>query len=353
MVGSSTGTASARHVERVGDVGDPAEVVVQRVGLVDAHAAVQVVAGAQRRRPLGAGPVRRDREVVAHVEPLVEPPGGVLGGEVEGARGDVDVGDLHRDRLELGQRPAELGAALDVGRGEVAGAGDDTGRGQAETGDVALGQQPARHRRRGSSAGAPSRTTVCVVIRALEPDSSRVTPGSLTSTRATTGWSPCIAVTRSRGRSVRVGDADLAAGDRAVGVRRRGGGGDRATGLAQRGRQEERRRSATPGSRAAAARRCRPRRASARRSRASPRPAGASPGRRSRGAARRPRAARDPRRRRPRARRAPAARPRRARPSRRRGRARRQHRARRPPATRRRSGSHLRRQAVSRARAKL
>ena len=76
-----------------------------------------------------------------HVEPLVEPPGGVLGREVEGARGDVDVGDLHRDRLELGERPAELGPALDVVRGEVARAGDDAGRGQAEAGDVPLGQR--------------------------------------------------------------------------------------------------------------------------------------------------------------------------------------------------------------------
>ena len=141
VVGSSTGDGLGADVERVGDVGDPAEVVVQRVGLVDAHAAVQVVAGAQRRRRLGAGPVRRDREVVARVEPLVESPGDVLGREVEGARGDVDVGDLHRDRLELGQRPAELGAALDVRRGQVARAGHDPGGGEAEAGDVALGEQ--------------------------------------------------------------------------------------------------------------------------------------------------------------------------------------------------------------------
>ena len=80
---------------------------------------------------------------------------------------------------------------------------------------------------------------MCVVIRALEPDSSRVTPGSLTSTSATTGLVAVHRRDQELRRSVRVGDGDLAAGDGAVGVRRGGGGGDRATGLAQRGRQEE------------------------------------------------------------------------------------------------------------------
>ncbi len=37
---------------------------------------------------------------------------------------------------------------------------------------------------------------MCVVRRALEPDSRSVTPGSLTSTSATTGASPSVAVTR-------------------------------------------------------------------------------------------------------------------------------------------------------------
>ena len=49
-----------------------------------------------------------DGEVVGGVEALRDPPGGVVGGQVEGARGDVDVGDLHRHRLELRQRAAEL-----------------------------------------------------------------------------------------------------------------------------------------------------------------------------------------------------------------------------------------------------
>ena len=130
------------HAERVADVGDPGEVAVHRVGDVDAHAAVQVVAGAHRAGRLVAGPVRRDREVVGDVEPLADPPGGVGRGQVEGARGDVDVRDLHRDRLELRERPAELGAALDVRRGQVARAGDDAGRGQAEAGGRQLLQGP-------------------------------------------------------------------------------------------------------------------------------------------------------------------------------------------------------------------
>ena len=143
------------------------------------------------------------------------------GGEVEGARGDVDVRDLHGDGLELRQAAAELGAALDVVGGEVAGADDDARRGQAEA--QRRTARPAcctRSRRRSSSAEAPSRTTVWVVRPDDEPDSSRVTPGVAGSTSATTGWSPCVAVTSSRVACVGVGDADLAAGDRAVGVRR-------------------------------------------------------------------------------------------------------------------------------------
>ena len=59
-------------------------------------------------------------------------------------------------------------------------------------------------------------------------------------------------------RPVGEGDADLAAGDRAVGVRRRGRAADRPAGLAERGGEQHlaarRRRAAAP----ASARRCRP-----------------------------------------------------------------------------------------------
>ena len=65
------------------------------------------------------------------VEALGDPPRGVVGGQVERARGDVDVGDLLRHGLELGERPAELRAALDVRRGQVARAGHHAGGGDA------------------------------------------------------------------------------------------------------------------------------------------------------------------------------------------------------------------------------
>ena len=72
-----------RDVERVRDVGDPGEVADERVGDVDTHAAVQVVAGAQRGRSLGADPVRRDREVVGRVEAVRRPArAAFVGGQV-------------------------------------------------------------------------------------------------------------------------------------------------------------------------------------------------------------------------------------------------------------------------------
>ena len=98
----------------------------------------------QRGRALGGEPVRGDREVVGGVEPLCDPPGRGLGGQPDGARGDVDVGDLLRDGLELRQRPAELPAVLDVGRGERAGPGDDPVAEEAEAGDRVLAQHVVR-----------------------------------------------------------------------------------------------------------------------------------------------------------------------------------------------------------------
>ena len=99
----------------------------------------------QVRRVLGAlraDPVRRHGQVVGRLEPRADPPGGVLGGEVDGARGDVDVGDLHGHGLELRQRPAELGAALDVVGGQVARSGDQAGGGERQPGDGVLDQDP-------------------------------------------------------------------------------------------------------------------------------------------------------------------------------------------------------------------
>ena len=129
------------------------EVAVQRVGLVDAHAAVQVVAGAAA--PPGASvaePVRRDREVVARRRaPASSRQAAFVGRQVERPRGDVDVGDLHRDRLELRQRAAELGAVLDVAAVRSRAPATSPARGEAEAGDGVLAQHP-----RGAVAGSSS-----------------------------------------------------------------------------------------------------------------------------------------------------------------------------------------------------
>ena len=189
-------------------------------------------------RRLGAGPVGSHREVVAHVEPLVEPPGGVLGREVEGARGDVDVGDLHRDGLELGQAAAELGPALDVRRGEVARSGDHAGGGQAQTGDVPLGEQldGALPQQLGPGAVEDHRVPRDPCARAgLEQRDTGIADVDERDDRG-------LAVHRRDeqvSRPVCDGHVDLAAADLAVGVRRRGSAADRPPGLAERRREQQ------------------------------------------------------------------------------------------------------------------
>ena len=91
-----------------------------------------------------------------------------------------------------------------------------------------------------SSASAPSRTTVWVVIRALV---ARLEQGDAGVADVDERHHRPVAVQRTDQEPARlggIGHADLAAGDGAVGVRRGGGGGDRPAGLPQRGRQEER-----------------------------------------------------------------------------------------------------------------
>ncbi len=290
---------AGQRAERVRDVGDPGEVVVQRVGLVDAHAAVQVVADPQRLRALGHQPVGADGEVVGGVEVVGDPPGGVVGGEVEGARGDVDVGHLHRHRLELRQRPAELLAALHVLGGEVAGARHQPGGGEQQPGDgevgepaggavgERLGRGAVEHdgvrgesRRRAGllqghpgPAGSTSTTTSC---RRRPAGGDEEAPGvGGAGRRRSCGRSRCRRRRRTWSR----------AADRSAAPPRAGPG--------SAGRRRRPRRAA----RSPAGRRCRGSRASARRSRASPRRAGGRPGHRSRAAGPPPPAGRAPRRR--------------------------------------------------------
>ena len=217
--------------------------------------------------------------------PCADPPGGVGGGQVEGARGDVDVGDLHRHRLELRQRPAELGAALDVVGGQVAGARDQAGGGQRQAGDGVLGQGRARRPSPSSSAGAPSRTTVCWGPAARGRRRQQRDAGSVGST---SDHDRRVAVAR---RSPAAGPPGRRRSPRSCGrspCRRRTscpGRRDADAGLAQRRGQQRLAGGDAGQPGAAAARRCRWPRASARRSTASPRPAGRRRGRRSRGAA--------------------------------------------------------------------
>ena len=103
---------------------------------------MKVLAYVQRGEALDAGPVRRHGEVVARVEALGQPPRGVVGGQADRTGGDVDVGDLLGDGLELRELAAELLAALDVVGGQVACPRQDAGRGEAQAGD----REPAQER---------------------------------------------------------------------------------------------------------------------------------------------------------------------------------------------------------------
>ena len=170
--------------------------------------------------------------------PFGHPPGRVLGGEVERARGDVDVRDLHRDGLELRQAAAELGAALDVVRGEVAGADDDAGRGEAEPHDVPLGQR---------ACAAPSLEQLGG--GAVEDDGvgreARRGPRLEQGDAGVADVDECddllVALRgghEQAGRVRGVRDADLAAGDHAVGVRRLRRRVERSADLADRRRED-------------------------------------------------------------------------------------------------------------------
>jgi hypothetical protein len=226
------------RVEVVDQVGDPGEVVVQRVGLVDAHAAVQVVAGPQRLRALRAQPVRRHRQVVGGVEPLGDPPGGVVGGQVGGARGDVDVRDLHRHRLELRQRAPELGAALDVAGGQVTGAGQQAGADHAQPRDRVVDQRPGRValEQLGRRVLEDDRVPVdpCGRGRGLQPDAGPLGVDQR--------HDRPVAVAGGDQQPRRVGgvaDRDLAPGDQPLGVRRGGRGGERRADLAERRAEDD------------------------------------------------------------------------------------------------------------------
>ena len=99
----------------------PREVAAHRVGLVDAHAPVEVMTGLHDARcPVGE-PVRGDSQVVSGRIAGVEAAGDFVRGQRERPGRDVDVRDLLGHRLELRQGTSELTPVADVARGQVTG----------------------------------------------------------------------------------------------------------------------------------------------------------------------------------------------------------------------------------------
>ena len=196
---------------------DQRGVAVQRVG--DVHAQCRRAGGGRSAAP--GGPCRpastRHGEVVAGVQPGVQPPAARTAGQVQGARGDVDVGDLLGHRLERGQRPAELLPGPDVRRwsGRARRPAAPSARQHApasasryEVRHVAAvqpGAEQMRDRRLGPAAAC---------TRARRPNSAcapRVTPGAAGST-STTPVPPAAEAGRhqdpARRRGVRHADLD-------------------------------------------------------------------------------------------------------------------------------------------------
>ena len=158
--------------------------------------------------------------------------------QADGARGDVDVGDLLGDGLELRELAAELFAVPDVVGGEVARPGQHTGGGEAESGD----REPAEQHR-----GVLSRQNVA--LGSIEDD--RVLGGAPGRRRGPQGdplrggvdqrdHDPLTVVRgHEQGRGVLgVRHPDLAPGQPTVGQRGRGVLGDPRPDLPDRRRQE-------------------------------------------------------------------------------------------------------------------
>ena len=157
QLGVLAGGLGDRHV---GERGRPAQVA----GDVADPREVAPAAGRSRRRPCrraGGGrsaaaagpvgePVRGDGQVVVGRVAGVETADDLVGGQRERAGGDVDVGDLLGDGLELRERAAELAAVADVAGGQVAGAFDHAGAERGQAGDgVAAHHVGVEHAERG------------------------------------------------------------------------------------------------------------------------------------------------------------------------------------------------------------
>ena len=146
---------------------------MQGIGHVHPQPAVQVMTEPNGLAGLLGAPVPGDREVGARVAAFAQPPAGRQRGQVHGPGRDVDLGDLLGDRLEGGQRAAELVPGRHVfpgqgqrpghgavhegarpGHGQVLEVGEAAGAAeQGAPGDVVPLQEERRIAARGGQAG--------------------------------------------------------------------------------------------------------------------------------------------------------------------------------------------------------
>ena len=197
---------------------------MQRVADVHADPAVQVVAGPQRRRGLVGQPVRRHVEVARRPRGRCPAASRPTGGQVQRARGDVDVGDLLGHGLERRERPAELlprphvrGGQRERGRERAVGQAARPGhRELVQIGEPARPSSPVTGRARARPAPRSSRSVYSGAPgRAVRAPPGHARPDDLAT--ITTAVPPAGDAGRDQdpvGRRA-VGHADLDSGDRA------------------------------------------------------------------------------------------------------------------------------------------
>lgn len=87
--------------QQPGEVLDRGVVAVHRIRDVHPHAAVQVMADLHRRRRLRCHPVPEDAQIISRIQILGQSPDHRLGHQVNGARGDVNLGELRGHGLKV------------------------------------------------------------------------------------------------------------------------------------------------------------------------------------------------------------------------------------------------------------
>ncbi len=226
-----------RTAQVADDVANRCEVAGHRVGLVDAHAAVKVLADLHHARGPVGEPVRSDGQVVGRRVAGVETTGGLSGRQRERPRPDVHVRDLLGDGLELRERASELAPVPDVAGGEITGSFDDacSEGGQAGDGVAAhhVGVEHAERRRGRERVGglgcAARRPGVGAAHTRAGGIDDRDRRASIGRRRRD----------EQQGRPVEDRHTDLGAADTLTVVRRRRAGRQRRTGLAERGCEQQ------------------------------------------------------------------------------------------------------------------